>query len=461
MDRVVHDRVHGRVRLSVAAAAVLESRFICRLGQVRQLGSCAHVYPSATHTRLEHAIGVAHLARKMGTHLARLYPDELEADDLVCLELAGLMHDIGHGPFSHLFEVYLKRQNVCWCHEQMGVRIVQWILADVLDQDHVRAQLSRSAAENVAAVCSMIAGADCGSAPRPERAFLFEIVNNGRCGVDVDKLDYLLRDSLAVFSSANVIDAARIIEAARICTVGKERALAFLASASEDIVDVFERRLWMHLRVYQHPLVLARDAQVIRHIEQSGADEMLRSISKLDLFAGMSDAAVDWWMDSATPHLDTCAACAVNDYAPLCGACRQPTTLGARYCAACGAHHASGKISICGVDKADLSARMEKQLHGCAPFSLVVANLELGFRRKESTAPCHPLDCVPFVSAYGGPQAATSPRVMSGSANRWQLLYCLTSRNSGREVADAFRACLPQARARCCLFSSSNSSLLI
>ena len=110
--KTIHDRVHGPVQLDGLLVAVMDTAEFQRLGQIKQLGGCAFVYPSATHTRKEHSIGVAHLARIMVDHLRNEQPElGIDNDDSLCVALAGLVHDLGffsHSThFSHMSEPIL------------------------------------------------------------------------------------------------------------------------------------------------------------------------------------------------------------------------------------------------------------------------------------------------------------------------------------------------------------------
>ena len=102
----IFDRLHGDIKLSPLAGVVISTPEFHRLDGIRQLGGCGYVYPSATHTRREHSIGVAHIATLVARRLQAQRPDLVDEDDILCIQLAGLLHDLGHGPFSHTFEDY-------------------------------------------------------------------------------------------------------------------------------------------------------------------------------------------------------------------------------------------------------------------------------------------------------------------------------------------------------------------
>ena len=91
--------------------AFLDTPQMQRLRGLNQLGLSNYVYIPATHTRFEHSLGVAHLAQTLCENLRRRQPKlEITAKDVVCVKLAGLLHDLGHGPFSHLYDGELRKQ---------------------------------------------------------------------------------------------------------------------------------------------------------------------------------------------------------------------------------------------------------------------------------------------------------------------------------------------------------------
>ena len=115
----IYDRVYGQVELSPLLKEILHSPEMQRLDDIRQLGGCCFVFPSATHTRLEHSIGTCHLAGLAGRKF--LTSTDIDMDDILCLEIAGLVHDVGHGPFSHTFEHFLTKEKISYSHENTSL----------------------------------------------------------------------------------------------------------------------------------------------------------------------------------------------------------------------------------------------------------------------------------------------------------------------------------------------------
>ncbi|HIH44681.1 MAG TPA: HD domain-containing protein, partial [Candidatus Methanoperedenaceae archaeon] len=99
--KAIRDPVHGYIELGELPLSLLDTKEVQRLRRIRQLGLSHLVYPGANHTRFEHSLGVMHLAKYMTAHVEERYRDELVA--------AALLHDIGHGPLSHVTEELMVR----------------------------------------------------------------------------------------------------------------------------------------------------------------------------------------------------------------------------------------------------------------------------------------------------------------------------------------------------------------
>ncbi|KAH9742151.1 HD domain-containing protein [Citrus sinensis] len=172
----VHDNVHGNIYLDPVRVTHL-------------------VYPGAVHSRFEHSLGVYWLAGAAIQKLKQNQGLELGIDnfDIQTVKLAGLLHDVGHGPFSHLFErEFLPRvvSGCKWSHEQMSLKMVDHIV----DEHHIDLDF-----EMIKKVKEMIVASSELTLPKGtrEKHFLYDIVANGRNGIDVDKFDYIVRDSRA------------------------------------------------------------------------------------------------------------------------------------------------------------------------------------------------------------------------------------------------------------------------
>lgn len=253
----VFDRVHGAIVLPELAARITCTAVFQRLDGVRQLGGCAYVYPSATHTRREHSIGVCHLAGRLARRLQRLHPDMVSDDDVLCVEISGLVHDLGHGPFSHLFEEYAQERDPSWSHERMGLALLRILVRELGSPVWLL--------EHLPQIEACVVGG--GGGVWHGREFMADVVHNARSRVpDVDRLDYLARDSLAVFGATRPLDLDRLIG-----TIYVDPATGTLACRDRDSIgDVMYLRAKMHRCVYQHHSVAVVEhllKEVLRRLE--------------------------------------------------------------------------------------------------------------------------------------------------------------------------------------------------
>ncbi|PSG99991.1 MAG: phosphodiesterase, partial [Nanohaloarchaea archaeon SW_4_43_9] len=112
----VQDAVHGYIKLSEEEKRIVDSPAFQRLRRIRQLGFTSLIYPSATHTRFQHSLGVTHLTGKFADSL------NLKDEKRKELRLAALFHDTGHGPFSHVSEMMSKQYGVS--HEDFSCEVI-------------------------------------------------------------------------------------------------------------------------------------------------------------------------------------------------------------------------------------------------------------------------------------------------------------------------------------------------
>lgn len=268
-QKVFWDPVHGQISLHPVSVAVVDTPEFQRLRDIRQMGVVHYLYHGATHTRFEHSMGTAYLARRLGLHLREAQPELRVTDrELLCLELAGLCHDLGHGPFSHLWDCFYARGahqrglSPLWTHEETSCRLLGRIfkrLEPTLSAWEQRwAQgLTR---DDLTLIQGLILG-DKGAAD-PARHFLFQVVNNKESNLDVDKWDYYLRDCHAVGLSCS-FQFERLIGSARVIA-GRDGAthICFRDKELNTVYDMFRTRSLLHGNVYQHRLVKVYDTMV-------------------------------------------------------------------------------------------------------------------------------------------------------------------------------------------------------
>jgi len=188
----IKDPVHGYVYITEAEKKLIDSFPVQRLHRLRQLAGAEYVYPGANHTRFEHSIGVMHLAGRLAEN--PYLSQYLSEDEVQKVRIAALLHDVGHGPFSHVFE-HLLVKFLNKTHEDLNIWIVQKselkdLLSDLGYDPNELAKLS------------------VGLLHKPGRAFMDQII---RSAVDVDKLDFVVRDTYHTGAEYGYVDVFRII----------------------------------------------------------------------------------------------------------------------------------------------------------------------------------------------------------------------------------------------------------
>jgi HD superfamily phosphohydrolase len=275
----IFDPVHREYELGPEIIDVINTSEFQRLRRLRQLATAHWVWLGATHTRFEHSISVAYLAGLLAKGLQQKQPELLITDrQILLVQLAGLLHDVGHGPFSHLFDdVFLKdSKDVMAHHENRSVALVDVLLR------HSNFDYS---AEEIAFVQSMISPKD------GQHSFFYDIVANMDSHLDVDKLEYIKRDARACGLSQGGFDTdtMRIINSARVI----QNRICYHQKVYEDIYNVFQTRYRLHTTVYRHPVVVAIHHMVSDVLTISGLP-LRDSIKDMQTFCRYDDTILDF-----------------------------------------------------------------------------------------------------------------------------------------------------------------------
>ncbi|KAJ6321365.1 hypothetical protein OIU77_011447 [Salix suchowensis] len=283
-SKKVRDNVHGNIYLDPLSLKFVDTEEFQRLRDLKQLGLTYMVYPGAVHSRFEHSLGVFSLAGEAVHRIKAQQGSELGIDnlDIQTVKLAGLLHDVGHGPFSHMFEhEFLHRisHGIKWRHEDMSVRMIDHIV----DFHHIDidAECLKKAKEMVIASTEHVSHRSVN-----EKHFLYDIVANGRNGIDVDKFDYIVRDSRACglgcsFQIERLMDSMRVM-GDEICYRDKDYLTIF---------KLFSSRADLHRTVYTHAKVKA--------IELMFVDSLIKADDYLQISSKIQDPAEFWKIDDS------------------------------------------------------------------------------------------------------------------------------------------------------------------
>ena len=241
--KVLKDPVHSYIHINYEVVwNCLDSKEFQRLRRIRQLGGDFQVYPTAEHSRFSHSLGVYEIVRRMVTEIKSLSV-ELSEYDKICVMLAGLLHDVGHGPFSHAFEHITKHS-----HEDYTAKI---ILGET-ELNQVLTEVSPRLPEDIVSII--------------EHNHPNDILNQIISGqLDADRMDYLLRDSYFSATSYGQFDLERILRTMRVRKIDEnKKALVVKYTGIHSVEDYIMARYQMYWQVYYHPVARSYEAVFIQ-----------------------------------------------------------------------------------------------------------------------------------------------------------------------------------------------------
>jgi hypothetical protein len=244
-DRVVRDNVHRDIVLDDDISRLVDTKTFQRLRDIKQLATCHYVFPTATHTRFVHSLGAQHLAGVLLEHLEKVDPGRITPEDARLVRYAALLHDIGHPPFSHALEndrVFANYNH----HEKWG----RLILEDP-DNDLRQVLLELVGEDGITRLFSILDGT-C------DFPVLHDIVSSQ---LDVDRLDYLMRDQINTGAKIGTFDVFRIFRSLRI---GDDNHLMVTGGGVAEVESYLMMRYHMYHNVYFHKLNALTTAYVIR-----------------------------------------------------------------------------------------------------------------------------------------------------------------------------------------------------
>jgi len=276
--KIIHDSVHGSIRVDGPALSVIETPELQRLHSIHQLGLAYLVYPGANHTRFEHSLGTFAVARRICSSL------NLSKDEGALVECAALLHDVGHLPFSHTLEFVLHDQFKI-DHEEISKRLIRGEKSVVSDTDgkilgkfdsvaealekhevdprEVAKLLDKTAAASV----QRTIGGSKGQAYFNSRRYMSQIITGP---VDADQLDYLKRDAHYTGVAYGVIDLDRLYETLQIFNGD----LVVDRGGLSAVEGMLVARALMFSSVYFHKTVRIAELMLAKAVERLGVGEV-------------------------------------------------------------------------------------------------------------------------------------------------------------------------------------------
>lgn len=253
-SKIINDVIHGHFALSVLAVMIIDTREFFRLRFLKQLGPVNFVFPCATHTRFEHSLGVYYLAKKYMTILSNHTP--ISPTEIELVAIGGLLHDIGHGMLSHTFEKYAKMVGQPFHHEKYSLEIISRLLTRILGDSKNSLESQCDINEIIDFVKNVVEPTD--------HQFKFSIVCNKITGIDVDKMDYLLRDSFYT-NKPSGFEYNRFMLNTRVI----DDKLCYANSEIYNVYELFRMRASMFAQVYIHKAVLGIELLILDMLKYS------------------------------------------------------------------------------------------------------------------------------------------------------------------------------------------------
>ena len=261
----IFDPVHGPIPLEGAALALIGTPEFQRLWGIRQTGFAHLVFPGANHTRLEHSLGTFWVAEQMGRRL------DLAEDGAGRVAVGGLLHDLGHGPFSHSLDAPML-EVLGRPHEALSRARIEGVDPDwPADAVEVPRVLERFGLDP-RSVANLVDPAHPGREPRLLRAILHG-------AIDADRIDYLQRDAYYTGVAHGAIDAVRLLDTLR----SGDGRIVFAEKGRSAVEGFLVGRALMYSSVYFHKTVRSAEMMAQAAVERTH---------------GYPDAARGWFVAS-------------------------------------------------------------------------------------------------------------------------------------------------------------------
>ncbi|HEY6283926.1 MAG TPA: HD domain-containing protein [Nitrososphaerales archaeon] len=264
----IRDPVHGYVKITEIERELIDSPYIQRLRRIHQLAGAYLVYPGAIHTRFEHVIGAMHVAGQIAEALVAA--SHLDADMVQEVRVAALLHDVGHGPFSHMYEEVITGKEAV-SHEEISQRIIT--------ETSIRDTLNRNGF-SPKKMSDFAVGRQ-----RSKPPFMNEVIAGS---LSADMMDYLPRDSYFAGVEYGKVDAQRVINSLHVA----EGHLVIDDAALNAFEVMLLARYEMFKAVYFHRTVRAAELMLVRSMKLADDVLGLTDLSDLERYLELTDEVV-------------------------------------------------------------------------------------------------------------------------------------------------------------------------
>lgn len=295
----IRDPIHGFISLNEWERDIINLPDFQRLRRIKQLGFTDMVYPGAMHSRFEHSLGVMHIATKMFESIKgrreKFLEKELSFNDVgfrkdeMIVRLTGLLHDIGHGPFSHGSEDLMPvdpKSGKKYTHEQYSSAIITTKFKDIIENHPVNQNYGIKAQD----IADMLIGKSVAS----KRSILWKSLISSQ--MDADRADYLLRDSYHIGVAYGTFDLQRLLNTITVGIDEENTARIAIEYQGLQVAEAFIlARYLMFKQVYFHHTRRAYDyhlLQVMKSVLKDGLFPPPISIHNIEEYLEWDDCKV-------------------------------------------------------------------------------------------------------------------------------------------------------------------------
>lgn len=270
--KTINDNIHGSINLSKIAMMIIDTPEFQRLRYLKQLSTCYFVFPNAIHTRFEHSIGTYYICKKICNTLKtksnkseldiikkipelknyfinnNISSDYFTTFIIELISIGALCHDLGHGPFSHLFDDYFLKNIKS---EILDEKIIHheyrscMILKNIIKKNKILSEIIND--DLLQFIFNII-----NPKTNIHTDYVYQIVSNSVNSIDVDKFDYLTRDSKMIGINIS-FNYSRLVENCMVIN----NIICYSKKVDTDIINLFMMRHYLHKKVYTHKGVIS------------------------------------------------------------------------------------------------------------------------------------------------------------------------------------------------------------
>lgn len=248
----IRDPIYGFILPSDNELRIINTKIFQRLRRIRQLAMEYLVYPTAHHTRFEHSLGVFHIASLVAD---KLLPGTSNKDKRDLIRLSALLHDVGHGPFSHTSEEVLDKYAVL-AGATKTEKIHELITTNLIKYDSEMKKLLSP--EQIDGIIGLLQGT------KVDLSLMRQIVSGP---LDADKMDYLLRDSYCCGVKYGIFDLERMLNSLSAIDEKWDKHLGIKSDGVNMLEQYFLAKYYMITQVYFHKIRRVSDAMIVRGLE--------------------------------------------------------------------------------------------------------------------------------------------------------------------------------------------------